>query len=135
MKAIFDSVIASYHRCRHSGALFDTFYEIFLSKSPEIAAKFIRTDIDRQKRMMKESLLEMLCLYSGVELAKQAIERLGKRHIQLEVRPEHYELWLDSLCEAIAKHDPEYREELDGQWREAMRPGINLMISVGKDVV
>lgn len=131
MKDVFDEVVASYHRCRQSGAFFDTFYEILLGKSPEIAAKFVHTDFARQKLMLKQSLLEMLNYYCGIERTRKEIERIGKLHRQLDVRPEHYEFWLDSLCEAVAKHDPEYRAELGELWREAMRPGIALMLSVG----
>ena len=129
MKDIYDQIVASFHRCRQSGEMADTFYEIFLRKSPEIASKFVHTDFARQKLMLKESLLEMLNFYCGVESVRQEIEQLGKRHHQLEVRPEHYELWLDALCETVAKHDPEYRTELGELCREAMRPGIALMLT------
>lgn len=128
MKDVFDEVVASYHRCRQTGAFFDTFYEILLGKSPEIALKFIHTDFARQKLMLKVSLLEMLNYYCGIESVKQEIERIGILHRRLEIRPADYELWLDSLCESVAKHDPEYRAELGERWREAMRPGIALML-------
>lgn len=130
MKDVFDEVVASYHRCRQSGAFFDTFYEVFLGTSAEIASKFLHTDFARQKLMLKQSLLEMLNHYCGIERTREEIERLGNLHHQLGVRPEHYDLWLDSLCETVATHDPEYRAELRGLWREAMRPGIALMLSV-----
>jgi hemoglobin-like flavoprotein len=130
MKAVYDEVVASFHRCRRSETFFDTLYETFLGKSPEIAAKFVHTDFARQKLMMKQSLLEMLNHYCGVESVRQEIERLGAFHRQFAVRPEHYEQWLDSLCEAVSKQDPEYRVELRELWREAMRPGIALMSSV-----
>lgn len=129
MKDIYDRVVASYHRCRQSSEFFDTFYEIFLPKSPEIASKFVHTDFARQKLMLRESLLEMLNFYCGIDSVRKEIEQLGKLHRQLEVRPELYELWLESLCEAVAKHDPEYRVELAELWRQAMRPGIALMLS------
>ena len=132
MKDIFDQVIASYHRCRQSGEFFDTFYEVFLRKSPEISLKFARTDFARQKLMLKESLLEMLNYYCGIESVGEEIERLGKLHHQLEVRPEHYGLWLDSLCESVERHDPEYSVELVEKWREAMQPGIALMLSTAE---
>jgi hemoglobin-like flavoprotein len=129
VKDLCDQVIASYHRCRQSGTFFDTFYGIFLGKSPEIAAKFALTDFARQKLMLRESLLEVLNLYAGIESVREEIEQLGKRHQQLDVRPEHYELWVDSLCEAVASHDPEFRNDLGEKWREAMRPGIAMMLS------
>ncbi len=135
MKNVCDQVIASYHRCRQSGAFFDTFYDILLGKSPEIASKFARTDFARQKMMLKASLLEMLNFYDGIESVREEIEQLGKLHHHLEVRAEHYEQWLDSLCEAVTRHDPEYRDDLGEMWREAMRPGIAMMLSVKEAIV
>ena len=134
MKNVSDQVIASYHRCRQSSAFFDAFYDIFLGKSPEITAKFAHTDFARQKQMLRESLFEMLNYYGGIASVREEIEQLGKRHQQLEVRAEHYEQWLDSLCEAVARHDPEYRDDLGEMWREAMRPGIAMMLSVNEGI-
>jgi hemoglobin-like flavoprotein len=134
VQKVCDRVIASYHRCRQSSGFVDTFYELFLATSPEIAAKFAHTDFARQKLMLRQSLFEMLNYYCGVESVRAGIEQLGKRHRQLEVRPEHYEMWLDSLCEAVAKHDFEYRDELGEMWREAMQPGIAMMLSVKEEV-
>ncbi|MBL9082677.1 MAG: globin [Planctomycetales bacterium] len=98
MKDIYDEVVASYHRCRRNAAFFDTFYEIFLAKSPEIALKFARTDFARQKLMLKQSLLEVLNHYCGVTAVREELERLGNLHQQLDVQPKHYELWLEALC-------------------------------------
>ena len=114
--------------------IFDTFYDIFLGKSPEIAAKFAHTDFARQKLMLRESLLEMLNYYGGIESVREEIGRLGKLHRQIEVRAEHYEQWLDSLCEAVTRHDPEYRDELGEMWRDAMRPGIAKMLSAKEGI-
>lgn len=126
MATDFDLVIASYHRARQTGELFDTFYDIFLSKSPEIPPMFARTDFPHQKLMLRESILEML-LFAQLGEGRAEIERLAERHRQLEVRPVHYELWLDALCEALTRHDPKYRPELEQAWRDAMRSGLELM--------
>ncbi len=123
-----DAVTASYHRCRAEGDFVETFYEIFLAKSPEIAKKFARTDFKHQKLMLRESLLEMLCFEMGMAGAKDEIVRLGHRHHDLRIPPNMYEMWLDALCEAVAKHDPQFTPELEQQWRDAMRPGIELMV-------
>jgi hemoglobin-like flavoprotein len=53
--------------------------------------------------------------------------RLAERHRALNVRPRHYELWLDALCEALAQHDPAFSVELEQMWRHAMQKGIKLM--------
>ena len=59
----------------------------------------------------------------------QEIERLAQRHHQLNVKRKHYDLWLDALCEALAQHDPEFTAELEQKWRDAMRPGIAVMVA------
>ena len=41
-----------------------------------------------------------------------------------------YSMWLDALCEAIRKHDPNYTDELEQHWRKAMQKSIDEMISV-----
>lgn len=124
-----DAVTASYHRCRRDKKFVDTFYYLFLAKSPEIAEKFAKTDFTVQKRMLRESLLTLLTYNLGIEGAREDVIGLGKRHYKLGIRPELYKMWLDTLCEAIRKHDPEYTPELEKLWRAAMQPPIDLMLS------
>jgi hemoglobin-like flavoprotein len=128
MSATFNQVVASYHRAVRTGKLFDTFYEIFLAKSPEIPPMFASTDFSQQKLMLRQSLLEMLIFFQ-IPSNQQEIEQLAERHRRLKVKRGHYDLWLDALCEALARHDPEFTTELDQKWREAMRPGIDVMTS------
>ncbi len=127
MEVAFDQVIASYHRARSSGQLFDGFYEIFLAKSPEIRQLFVKTDFKRQKLMLKQSLLELLVFYQ-TRTGADDIRKLGKRHVDLKIKPEHYDLCVDALCEALQQRDPEFTPELDKLWRDALRPGIDLML-------
>jgi hemoglobin-like flavoprotein len=126
MDSSFDQVVASYHRARESGQLFDTFYDIFLGKSPEIPPMFARTDFPHQKLMLRESILEML-VFAQTGSGHAEITRLAERHRQLNVKPVHYELWLDALCEALAKHDLQFSSTLENLWRVAMRKGIDVM--------
>lgn len=126
-----DAVIASYHRCRASEGFVDTFYERFLGRSPEVAAKFRNTDFQRQKLMLRESLLAMLTFNLGYEQSRAELERLGERHSRsgVDIPPRLYSFWLDALCEAVADHDPQYTAELGDKWRAAMLPGIELIRS------
>jgi hypothetical protein len=48
-------VLESYHRCEVSGGFFDTFYETFFAKSPEIPPKFAKTDMEKQKQAVMAS--------------------------------------------------------------------------------
>jgi hemoglobin-like flavoprotein len=125
-----DELMASYHRCRGDEDFVDTFYDCFMSKSPDIAARFADTDFTIQKLMLRESLLEMLSFGQGVAGSRAEIEKLGRRHRELNVVDEMYAMWLDSLCEAIQKHDPEYTPRIEELWRQAIRKGIEVMLSV-----
>jgi len=81
MDSSFDQVVASYHRARQSGELFDTFYNVFLGKSPEIPPMFARTDFPHQKLMLRESILEML-LFAQTGSGHDEIKRLAE--LQME---------------------------------------------------
>jgi hemoglobin-like flavoprotein len=126
-----NELTASYYRCRRDERFLDTFYDGFLSKSPAIAQMFAKTDFRIQKLMLRQSLLEMLCFDRGMSSTREEIERLGRRHKELRVTPEMYAMWLDSLCEAIKKHDPHYTPDLEHLWREAMHKSIKEMVAVG----
>lgn len=133
MSEHFDRVIASYHRARSNPQFFDKFYELFFRKSPEIPRFFVRTDFRHQKRMLQESLLEMLVYYQTGG-GRDQIERLAERHRQLHVKSEHYAFWMDALLEALGQFDPEFGSELDVAWRAAMQSGLDIMLSSQTDV-
>ena len=130
-----NELMASYYRCRRDDGFLDTFYDCFLAKSPAIAQMFSKTDLKLQKLMLRQSLLEMLCFDRGISSTREEIERLGRRHKELRVTPQMYTMWLDSLCEAIKKHDPQYTSDLEQFWREAMQKSIQEMISVATSQV
>ena len=126
-----NELTASYYRCRRDENFLDTFYDVFLSKSPAIAQMFAKTDFKLQKLMLRQSLLELLCFDREMSGTREEIERLGLRHKELRVTPEMYSMWLDSLCEAIKKHDPNYTPALEQLWRGAMLKSIKEMVAVG----
>ena len=127
----YDTVRASYDRCLEFGGFFDAFYEAFLSKSADIPPMFAATDFERQKQVLAESISYMLIYSSDMEFTEHTLDDIAKKHSrnQRNIEPKFYSVWLDSLCETIQKHDPEWSPELDQQWRLAMKPGIELMIA------
>jgi hemoglobin-like flavoprotein len=126
-----NELTASYYRCRRDEHFLDTFYNGFLSTSPVIAQMFAKTDFKLQKLMLRQALLEMLCFDRGMSGTREEIERLGLRHRELGVTPEMYAMWLDSLCEAIRKHDPSYTPALEQLWRQAALKSIEAILAVG----
>lgn len=132
MSVDYQAVQESYDRCLKDDTFFDTFYDLFLVKSPEIPPLFKDTDFRKQKQVVRVSVLMMIRLGLGEPQTREAIEKLGEIHSSRDrnIRPELYDLWLNSLCESVKQHDPEYTPELEQQWRDTMQPGTDLMISM-----
>lgn len=127
----YQQALASYHRCEAAGGLFDSFYQIFFAKSPAIPPRFANTNMERQKQDAMASVLMALRLASGDSIARRYIQGIAETHSRrgYRIRPELYDLWLDALCEAVARHDPQCTPDLESRWRLAMRPAIDLMIA------
>ena len=125
-----DVVTRSYHRCMSSDRFLDSFYDLFLAKSFEVSQKFLNTDFQRQKRMLRESLLMLLLFNRDPQGVKKDMVQLAERHSRrgVDVSAHLYSMWLDSLCEAVEQHDPEYSPDIGEKWREAMQPGIDFMV-------
>ncbi|PAU61783.1 globin [Pseudomonas indica] len=124
-----DRVMQSYGRCCASPAFFDTFYEIFLASSPQVREKFANTDMSQQKLLLRQGILNLVLYARGMPDSK--LRALGESHSRerMDIRPELYDLWLDSLLGAIGRHDPECDAETRDAWREVLVKGINLIKS------
>ncbi len=126
------SVRASYLRCCVSEGFFETFYESFLASSPAVAEKFAETDLDEQKRVLKESIFRMVLDTEEGEREREEVARIGESHSRRgrHIEPELYGLWLDSLCQAIEQHDPSYTQELEALWRRKMQAVIDRIVAL-----
>ncbi len=127
----FDAVKNSCARCGESDGFYDTFYDVFLAKSPEIPPLFAKTDFKKQKQVLKATVALMVRHRLHEEQASVALEKVGNTHSRqgYNIRPDLYALWLDSLCETVKQHDSEFTLELESQWRQRMQEGINFIVS------
>ena len=123
---------ASFDRCESAGDFSETFYNLFLASSPEIAPYFEKTDFTKQKKLLRATVYILVTRPSEDPEGKETLERIGRSHAQAElnVKPALYELWLDSLCKTVAQLDPEWSSKLEGLWRQRMRPGIETITSL-----
>jgi hemoglobin-like flavoprotein len=122
---------ASLKRCLATPEFLRSFYDLFMSHSDEIRAKFRQTDFTRQTRVLADSLYAMAVVAQGEpeSPAWAEIDRLGQNHArdQLDIRPEHYDVWLDSLVRAARQYDAQFTPELERAWRETLSAGIERM--------
>ena len=122
-------VMQSYGRCCASQSFFDTFYQHFLGSSPAIREKFTKTDMSAQKHLLRAGILNLVLYARGMSDTK--LRALGQSHSRegFDIRPELYDLWLDSLLLAVKQHDPEVDVEDLAAWREVLGKGINVIKS------
>ena len=104
------------------------FYEVFTGSSNEIAALFSSTDFNLQTKMLEKSISELLRFYCE-KTVNQHLLAIGQKHScsQLNIRPEMYDHWLDTLLIAVKKFDPEFYPKVELCWRIILAPGITYM--------
>ncbi len=129
---LIQSVRESYDRCCLNGDFPATFYEIFFMKSPEIPKLFADTDFTQQKRHLRAALLLLIKYEPGDEPTRIALAKIGRSHSRGErnIRPDLYPYFLECVCETIKIHDPEWSVELENQWKERVRGGVELITSM-----
>ena len=127
-----DQVRQSFQRCEAEGEFADQFYEIFLNSSPDIAPLFATTDFEKQRKLLRATVYILVTRDVDDPQANEALERIGRSHgrSELDIQPVLYELWLDSVCEAVRKMDSEWTPALERAWRDQLRPGIALITSL-----
>lgn len=104
------------------------FYKIFIEKSPKIEELFKNTSMESQKLLLKKSIQELLRFYEEKQV-NQHLLQIGRSHAsdRLNIQPKMYDLWLDTLVEAVQTFDPEYYPKVELAWRVTLTPGITYM--------
>ncbi|HHJ4328484.1 TPA: globin [Klebsiella pneumoniae] len=122
-------VMQSYGRCCASPDFFDDFYRNFLASSPQVRDKFTNTNMTAQKSLLRQGILNLVMYARGMPDTK--LRALGESHSRgrMDIRPELYDLWLESLLLTIAAHDKDFNEQARSAWREVMQKGINVIKS------
>ncbi|HUF75942.1 MAG TPA: hypothetical protein VMM35_06670 [Longimicrobiales bacterium] len=119
----------SYSRCLRSPDFLPRFYEHLLASDPAIPPMFADTQFPRQYRLLQHAL--GLLLSYGNRPDDMLLERLAAKHSaqSINVRPPMYTLFVDSLLATIREFDDRCDGEVEGAWREALRPGLDYMKS------
>ena len=126
-----DEVYRSFQRCEAMGDFADTFYNAFLNSSPEIAPHFAKTDFERQRKLLRDSVHLMVARDVADPEMRALVNQLGEAHSRAKrnVLPRLYELWLDSICETVKALDSEWTAELEAHWRVRMRAGMQIIMA------
>lgn len=116
-------------RCHARPEFLTKFYERLIGASPEVAEKFRNTDLDKQRRALSASLYAMVLAMEGGQAASVYLDRVARQHGrgELDIPPHLYELWLECLIEAVRECDPQFSDETERLWRDAMAFGVQFM--------
>ncbi|MCB1174345.1 MAG: hypothetical protein KDK39_12305 [Leptospiraceae bacterium] len=122
----------SYGRCAMQATFFEDFYETFMRSSPEIMPFFDKTNMAKQRQLLREGISFMILFADNNAGGEMAIEHIGKIHDvkHVNVRPELYPLWINSLLECIGKHDKHHNEEIRDAWKAVLDIGIRRFIAM-----
>jgi hemoglobin-like flavoprotein len=124
---------SSLKRCLARADFLLHFHHAFLASSEEVREKFKDTDLERQSRVLADSLFMMAVVAQGQQKGPAWAEmgRLARVHSrsQLDIRPGLYDVWLQCLLQAAERHDPEFSPLVEEAWRSTLRPGIEYMRS------
>jgi len=107
---------------------FDSFYEKLTEQSPVIAKLFQHTDMDKQIRMLMQSITYVTSFSATLEPTDD-LNRIANLHGRgkLDLPAEYYDIWLDCLLQTVRDRDPKYDEQVERAWRIVMAPGIEYM--------
>lgn len=116
---------------QHSNGFFDSFHSIFKNSHPDVAPMFARMDFTKQNELLRVALGIMLMIDHAGDAAKQILTKIRESHSRnrLNIRPELYDCWVDSLMRACAQHDPEFSAETQTAWREVLQKRIDYIRS------
>lgn len=122
-----DVAFQSFGRCCKHEVFFEDFYNTFQAKSEDIRKMFLDTNMTEQRRLLRAGLLWLIMYARGAPGGK--LQHLAETHSRkgYNVNPALYGLWVDALMDTVRKHDPEYTAELETHWRNALRPGIEII--------
>ncbi len=109
----------------------DRFYDLLLASDLKTRALFHHTDFATQKKALIDGIYVLIDYSEGGPLGRMSINRLGEKHNRdhMNVPAELYPIWADCFIRALSEKDPAFSPDLEKQWREVLKPGIDHMIS------
>lgn len=127
MSAAIDAVRSSFGRAMTKRTFMPRFYEIFTHSHPAIPQLFKNTNMEKQFDLLGQSLNMAILFSQNNPIAKNAIERIRKSHDRehLNINPELYPFWVDSLIAALRESDPQFTPTLEQQWRDVIQIAID----------
>lgn len=119
----------SISRCMKNEHFIDRFYEIFLASSEAVREKFKNTDMKKQQRMLKSSLLIMMMVADSKPEGRVHLQRIAAVHGKFDhdIPDYMYDVWIYCLIQAVKECDDHFDAETERVWRKMMAQGMDYM--------
>lgn len=132
----FDTFNASYERIvgpgvklsSQSNDFFEDFYQRFIASSPEVATAFANSDMEKQRSMLKKSLIFLASSSAGHE-NNPYLAQVARRHgaSEANIPSRLYDVWLECLVDSVRRFDPKFDDNVELAWRLVLGHGITYM--------
>jgi hemoglobin-like flavoprotein len=111
-----------------SDDFFEDFYQGFIASSPEVATAFANSDMQKQRSMLKKSLVFLASSSAGHD-ATPYLAQVARRHgtADANIPPHLYDVWLECLIDSVRRFDPQFDDETELAWRLVLGHGITYM--------
>lgn len=106
-----------------------SFYDRFISRSPEIARLFEGVDLDQQAEMLTSALLSVQLNYAHrLKAVRRYLRVLGKRHFGKNIPKEFYPDFRECILETLSEfHGKEWDDYLAREWHDALEIAFGVM--------
>lgn len=126
-KRNLDRLLRSYSRISNDSEFYNEFY-MDLTQNVQILEHFRGISRARRSFFLKTALPTLLLNVMGSHVAEKRMSSLAEKHARnrLNVDPDLYEFWHDTLIALLPKYDDDFDEELESLWSSAIRKGIKM---------
>ena len=106
-----------------------SFYNNLFTDYPAAQPLFAHTAMDKQRQMLKGSLVMVVSNLRNPEALSSALKGLGARHVAYGALPDHYPLVGNSLLKTLGQYaGSAWTPELEAAWAEAYGAIAELML-------
>ncbi len=121
----------SYSRCCVNPKFFDLFYANFLASHSTIAPMFAKTDMAKQKSLLRQGVSMMFMHLAGNGVGTTGIDRIGESHSKkkMNIYPNLYDYWINSLVKSVKACDEKLTPAIEAEWRKTLRAGVDRIVS------
>ena len=121
----------SYSRCCVNPKFFDLFYANFLASHPTIAPMFAKTDMAKQKSLLRQGVSMMFMHLAGNGVGTTCIDRIGESHSKkkMNIYPNLYDYWINSLVKSVKACDEKLTPAIEAEWGKTLRAGVDRIVS------